>query len=156
MPGKSRSHHPWSSLGNLGKPWENLGPLRLSAWTQARRQRADVPEVSQNHHDGQCNGRHSVPPCHRRRPGSNDDRALLPEALGTATGVPADTQVVRHDPAKPSTFTPDSVMEMTWPGQMTFDIDGTPSGMTAPRTYRMTAGPNGTPTRWLTLQEKSA
>ena len=85
---------------------------------------------------------------------SNDDRAPLTEVLGTAVPVPADIDMASRSPAKPSTFTPDSVVDITWPGQMTFDADGMPSGMTAPRIYRMTAGPHGSLTRWLTLQEE--
>ena len=85
---------------------------------------------------------------------SNHDRDPGTEFLETAA-VPADTDVARV-PASPSPFMPGSVVDITWPGQMTYDADGKPSGMTAPRIYRMTAGPESTQARWLTLQEQSA
>jgi hypothetical protein len=85
---------------------------------------------------------------------NNHDRDPRNKLLETAED-PADTDVTRV-PAGPSPFAPGSVVDITWPGQMTYDADGNPSGMTAPRIYRMTAGPEGTQARWLTLQEQSA
>jgi hypothetical protein len=77
---------------------------------------------------------------------SNDDRATLAEALA-AEAVPPD--VGPRTPAARFRFTPHSVVDVTWPGRMTFDVEGMPSGMSTPRIYRMTAGPNGILAGWL-------
>jgi hypothetical protein len=71
-------------------------------------------------------------------------------------GVAVPPDLVPRTPSKPLTLTPNSVVDLTWPAEMTYDVDGLPSGMSAPRVYRMTAGPAGTLTRWLTLEEESA
>ena len=110
---------------------------------------ADVIEVSPITQVANANGQHPRPP--RRRLRSVSNAALRPL---TAVAVPP--AVVPETPPEPLTFTPNSVVDITWPGQMTYDADGTPNGMSAPRIYRMTAGPSGAHARWLTLREQSA
>ena len=112
---------------------------------------ADVLEVSQI--TANAMAQHSGPALDRRRPVSNDDPSPVAEPL-PAMAAPPD--IVPDTSSKPFTYTPDSVVDVTWPGQMTYDVDGLPSGMSAPRVYRMTAGPAGTLTRWLILREQVA
>ena len=102
-------------------------------------------------------GQHPRPQHHRRQPASRHNLSVLAEPLSTplaAAAVPPDD--VPTAPITPLTFTPDSVVDVTLPGQMTYDADGRPSGMTAPSIYRMTAGPSGDNARWLTIREQSA
>ena len=114
---------------------------------------ADVPEVRQTTQTADAMAQHSGPARDRLRPVSNDDPSPVADLL-PAMAAPPD--VAPDTPSKPFMFTPDSVVDVTWPGQMTYDVDGLPSGMSAPSVYRMTAGPAGTMTRWLTLREEVA
>jgi hypothetical protein len=113
---------------------------------------ADVSYVSPITQVANESGPHPRPPRHRRRAAFRGDLSLVAEPLAAAV-APDD---VPNAPVEPLTFTPDSVVDITLPGQMTYDGDGRPLGMTAPRIYRMTAGPSGANARWLTLREQSA
>ena len=113
---------------------------------------ADVSKVSPILQVANESGQHPRPQRHRRRAASRGDLNLVAEPLAAAAtpnGAP-------KAPSTPLTFMPDSVVDITLPGQMTYDPDGRPNGMTAPRIYRMTAGPSGANARWLTLREQSA
>jgi hypothetical protein len=83
----------------------------------------------------------------------NDDVDPAIEAPEAAAVSP---EIVQRKLAEAARFTPRSVVDITWPGQITFDVDGMPNGMTAPRVYRMTAGPEGTLAGWLRPLAESA